>query len=136
MELKDLLDKLNKYSSQDTSLLEKAYNFAKKAHTGQKRLSGEIYFTHCLAVSDILLDFKMDIETVAAGLLHDVIEDTAVTHEEFKEEFGEEVYTLVMGITKIAALKFSSFGDAQAENWRKMLLATARDIRVIIIKLA
>ena len=136
MELQDLLDKFKKYSNQEPDLIKKAYNFAKKAHANQKRLSGEIYFTHCQAVSDILLDFKMDIETVAAGLLHDVIEDTTVTHEKFKEEFGEEVYTLVMGVTKIAALKFSSFGDAQAENWRKMLLATARDIRVIIIKLA
>ena len=136
MELKDLLDKFGKYSKQKPELLKKAYEFSQKAHLNQKRFSGEMYFTHCQAVSDILLDFKMDMQTVAAGLLHDVIEDTPVTHEEFKEEFGEEVYNLVIGVTKIAALKFSSHSDAQAENWRKMLLATARDIRVIIIKLA
>ncbi len=136
MELQDLLKKFKKYSSQEPDLIIKAYDFAKKAHLNQKRLSGKIYFTHCQAVSDILLDFKMDIQTVAAGLLHDVLEDTPVTHDEFKEQFGTEVYNLVIGVTKIAALKFSSLGDAQAENWRKMLLATAKDIRVIIIKLS
>ncbi|MCG2726333.1 MAG: RelA/SpoT family protein [Elusimicrobia bacterium] len=136
MELQDLLEKFKTYSSQNTDLLKKAYDFSRKAHLNQKRLSGDMYFTHCQAVSDILLDFKMDIQTVVAGLLHDVIEDTSVTHEDLKKEFGEEIYNLVVGVTKIAALKFSSRGDAQAENWRKMLLATARDIRVIIIKLA
>jgi GTP diphosphokinase / guanosine-3',5'-bis(diphosphate) 3'-diphosphatase len=136
MELQDLLKKFKKYSSQEPDLIKKAYEFAQKAHLNQKRLSGEIYFTHCQAVSDILLDFKMDMQTVAAGLLHDVLEDTTITHEEFKEQFGTEVYNLVIGVTKIAALKFSSLGDAQAENWRKMLLATAKDIRVIIIKLS
>lgn len=136
MELQDLLEKFKGYSNQEPDLIIKAYEFAQKAHSNQKRLSGEMYFTHCQAVSDILLDFKMDIETVAAGLLHDVIEDTPVTHEKFKKEFGNKVYNLVIGVTKIAALKFSSHSDAQAENWRKMLLATAKDIRVIIIKLS
>ncbi len=136
MELQDLVKKFKEYSSQDPALLKKAYDFSQKAHLNQKRLSGEMYFTHCQAVSDILLDFKMDIQTVAAGLLHDIIEDTSVTHKDFKKEFGTEVYNLVVGVTKIAALKFSSRSDTQAENWRKMLLATARDIRVIIIKLA
>ncbi|HBW22217.1 MAG: hypothetical protein A2X28_00515 [Elusimicrobia bacterium GWA2_56_46] len=136
MELNDLLKKFREYSSEDTTKLEYAWQFSRDAHTDQKRASGEVYFSHCEAVAEILVDFKMDLETIAAGLLHDVLEDTTVPRDTFSKEFGEEIYTLVMGVTKIETLKFSSRDEAQAENWRKMILATAKDIRVIVIKLA
>jgi len=136
MELDELLKKFREYSSQDTTALEYAWNYSSEAHQGQKRASGEMYFVHCAAVAEILVDYKMDQETVAAGLLHDVLEDTKIPHETFKKEFGEEIYALVAGVTKIETLKFSSRDVAQAENWRKMILATAKDIRVIVIKLA
>jgi GTP pyrophosphokinase len=136
MELDDLLKKFREYSTEDTTKLEYAWQFSKEAHTNQKRASGEVYFIHCAAVAEILVYFKMDLETIAAGLLHDVLEDTSVSHDTFKKEFGEEIYNLVMGVTKIETLKFSSRDEAQAENWRKMILATAKDIRVIVIKLA
>jgi len=136
MELEELLKKFREYSSQDTTLLEYAWNYSSEAHQEQRRASGEKYFVHCAAVAEILVDYKMDLETIAASLLHDVLEDTDVTDETFKKEFGEEIYNLVAGVTKIEALNFSSRDVAQAENWRKMILATARDIRVIIIKLA
>lgn len=136
MELDELLKKFREYSSQDTTLLEYAWNYASESHHDQKRASGEAYFVHCSSVAEILVDYKMDLETVAAGLLHDVLEDTKIPHETFRKEFGEEIYTLVAGVTKIETLKFSSRDEAQAENWRKMLLATAKDIRVIVIKLA
>jgi GTP pyrophosphokinase len=136
MELDDLLKKFREYSTEDTTRLEYAWQFSLEAHTNQKRASGEVYFIHCSAVAEILLDFKMDLETIAAGLMHDVLEDTSVSHETFRKEFGEEIYALVLGVTKIETLKFSSRDEAQAENWRKMILATAKDIRVIVIKLA
>ena len=136
MELDELLKKFKEYSSQDTTVLEYAWNYSSEAHHEQKRASGEVYFIHCAAVAEILVDYKMDLETVAAGLLHDVLEDTKISHETFRKEFGEEIYTLVAGVTKIETLKFSSRDEAQAENWRKMILATAKDIRVIMIKLA
>jgi GTP pyrophosphokinase len=136
MELDELLKKFREYSAQDTTVLEYAWNYASESHHDQKRASGEMYFVHCAAVAEILVDYKMDQETVAAGLLHDVLEDTKIPHELFKKEFGEEIYALVAGVTKIETLKFSSRDEAQAENWRKMILATAKDIRVIVIKLA
>ncbi|MBU2574587.1 MAG: RelA/SpoT family protein [Elusimicrobia bacterium] len=136
MAIEDLLKKFKEYSAEDTTKLEYAYEFSKEAHLNQKRASGEVYFSHCQAVTDILLDYKMDLETVAAGLLHDVLEDTTVPCETFRKEFGEEIYNLVAGVTKIETLRFSSRDEAQAENWRKMILATAKDIRVIVIKLA
>lgn len=120
----------------DTDILEKAYDFSAKAHADQQRASGDHYFVHCQAVADSLVDWKMDLPTVCAGLLHDVIEDTPATPEIIKSEFGEEITKLVVGMTKLDGLKFSSHDESQAENWRKMLLATAQDIRVIIIKLA
>lgn len=136
MELEDLLKKFREYSQQDTTALEYAWNYSVEAHQEQKRASGEMYFVHCAAVAEILVDYKMDLETVAAGLLHDVLEDTKIPHDTFKKEFGDEIYALVSGVTKIETLKFSSRDEAQAENWRRMILATAKDIRVIVIKLA
>lgn len=136
MNVENLINKFKEYSSQDTTMIELAYTFAAQAHGEQKRASGELYFTHVYSVAEMLVDFRMDQATICAGLLHDVLEDTNVTPETLKKEFGEEIFNLVMGVTKIETLKFSSRDEAQAENWRRMILATAKDIRVIIIKLA
>ncbi|MEF3280562.1 MAG: RelA/SpoT family protein [Elusimicrobiota bacterium] len=136
MDIEDILKKVRGYSTSDTTMLELAYEFAKNAHKDQKRASGELYFTHVYEVAIILAELKMDINTISAGLLHDVLEDTSVTGEALRKEFGDEIYNLVEGVTKIEGLHFSSKDEEQAENWRKMIIATARDIRVIIIKLA
>ena len=136
MQLEDLLAKFREYSQQDTTLIEYAWDYAQKAHEGQRRKSGDEYFTHCAAVAEILVSFKMDIPTICAGLLHDVIEDTKIPVEDFKKEFGNEIYGIVAGVTKIDTINFSSKDLAQIENWRKMVLAMAEDIRVIIVKLA
>ncbi|PCI32585.1 MAG: hypothetical protein COB53_12480 [Elusimicrobia bacterium] len=120
----------------DETLFELAYEYSMTAHKNQERASGEHYFIHCSAVAKTLIEFKLDLPTVCAGLLHDVIEDTPITAEELEKEFGEEITTLVVGVTKLDTLKFTSRDEAQAENWRKMMLATAQDIRVILIKLA
>ena len=118
-------------------MVEKAYCIAKNAHEGQKRKSGEAYIIHPLWVGIILAQLEMDKETITAGILHDVVEDTVMTYDEIKEEFGDEVALLVDGVTKLGQLSYSADKlDVQAENLRKMFLAMAKDIRVIIIKLA
>ena len=133
-----LIARIRKYHpSTDVSMIEKAYQLAKEAHGDQCRKSGEPYIIHPLWVSIILADLEMDKETITAGLLHDVVEDTRYTEEEIKKEFGEEVALLVDGVTKLGRLSYSSDKlELQAENLRKMFLAMAKDIRVIIIKLA
>ncbi len=133
-----LIDSIRKYHpSADISMIEKAYRIAKEAHKDQKRKSGEPYIIHPLCVGIILADLEMDKETIVAGLLHDVVEDTIMTSEEIKEEFGEDVAQLVDGVTKLGQLNYSADKvEVQAENLRKMFLAMAKDIRVIIIKLA
>ncbi|MGC9070090.1 MAG: RelA/SpoT family protein [Elusimicrobiales bacterium] len=136
MEVEKLISKFSSYSQADTTIIELAYDFAKKAHGEQKRASGDLYFTHVYEVALLLCDLKMDSNTVAAGLLHDVLEDTAVRRDELKKEFGEEIFNLVEGVTKMEGFRFSSPDEEQAENWRKMIIAMAKDIRVIIIKLA
>jgi len=136
-ELKDLVAKFAAYSPHvDPTALELAWDFAEKAHANQARASGDHYLTHCVAVADSLIEWRMDLPTVCAGLLHDTIEDTPTTEAQLRAEFGAEIAMLVMGVTKLDALKFESRDEAQAENWRKMLLATAQDIRVIVVKLA
>ncbi|MFA6584522.1 MAG: RelA/SpoT family protein [Elusimicrobiaceae bacterium] len=136
-DLNMLIEKYKSYVPDgDTALLEKAYNYARDHHSSQKRASGEPYFIHCVAVADTLLGYKLDLPTICAALLHDVIEDTKVTDEEFEAEFGAEITRLVQGVTKIEHLTFSSNDEETAENWRKMLVATAADIRIILIKLA
>lgn len=133
----DVFEKIEEtYSGKDLALLKKAYDFARKAHCGQKRASGEEYFTHPCAVADILIDLGLDASTVAAAFLHDVIEDTPVSEGDIKQEFGDEVLELVQGVTKLEQIEFTSFEEAQAENFRKIFVAMAKDIRVIIIKLA
>ena len=133
-----LTESVAKYHpSDDTSLIEKAYRTASDAHKNQKRKSGEPYIIHPLCVAIILADLEMDKETIVAGLLHDVVEDTVMTSEQLKEEFGEEVEQLVDGVTKLGQLSYDADKvEVQAENLRKMFLAMAKDIRVIIIKLA
>ena len=145
---KDLIASIKKYHpSADISLIEKAYKVAYKAHEGQVRKSGEAYIIHPLCVAIILAELELDKETIAAGLLHDVLEDTVMTNEQMKEEFGEEVLLLVDGVTKLQHLhltdniknpkdKNADRLEMQAENLRKMFLAMAKDIRVIMIKLA
>lgn len=134
----DLIRSIRKYHpSDDICMIEKAYHFAENAHKGQVRKSGEPYIIHPLCVAIILADLELDKETIAAGILHDVVEDTAVTVEELLKEFGEEVALLVDGVTKLIKLNWSiDKVELQAENLRKMFLAMAKDIRVILIKLA
>ena len=124
------------YETTDCEKLLKAYEYAKEAHINQKRASGEPYFIHPCAVAEILIDLGLDAATIAAALLHDVIEDTASTEEDIRSAFGEEVLALVSGVTKLEKIVFKSQEDADAENFRKIFVAMAKDIRVIIIKLA
>jgi len=131
--LKSLLSYLNNH---DLEFISKAYDYASCAHSYQTRASGEPYMTHCVAVAVNLANIKMDGHTIAAALLHDVLEDTLVTESDLIKEFGEEVDSLVSGVTKLNKYRFDDNITAQAENWRKMLLAVVKDIRVIIIKLA
>ena len=133
-----LIARIRKYHpSADVSMIEKAFSIANEAHKDQKRKSGEPYIIHPLWVAIILADLEMDKETITAGILHDVVEDTVMTDEEIRQEFGEEVELLVDGVTKLGRLSYSSDKlELQAENLRKMFLAMAKDIRVIIIKLA
>ena len=119
----------------ESSLVDRAYNFSRHAHGAQKRVSGEPYFTHVTAVAQNLLDWEMDEATIAAGLLHDTVEDTNVSLDEIKKEFGEEVTFLVNGVTKLGKIKYRG-EESQAETMRKMILAMAEDLRVVLIKLA
>lgn len=120
----------------DLDYLRRAFELAQKAHNDQRRISGEPYISHPLAVTSILADLELDLETLVAGLLHDVVEDTRVSLKEIKEQFGPEVAALVDGVTKLGRLEFRSKEEQQVENLRKMFLAMAKDIRVILIKLA
>ena len=135
--LDKLLKKIEKYNAVDsTAIIEKAYGYAKNAHEGQKRQSGDAYISHPLEVANILADLNMDNVTIAAAILHDVIEDTKFSYDDIKSDFGEEVAMLVDGVTKLGKLEYTTKEDLQAENLRKMFIAMAKDIRVIIIKLA
>ena len=133
----DIIDKVSEYSPDaDTSLIERAYVYSARVHEGQVRLSGEPYLMHPLEVAGILADMNLDVVSIAAGLLHDVLEDTPAEPEEIKTLFGTEVHHIVSGVTKLSKLRFSSSQARQAESIRKMLLAMADDLRVILIKLA
>lgn len=122
--------------SSDTDIVERAFNFALKAHDGQKRVSGEDYIIHPIGVAKILADLNLDNITIAAGILHDVLEDTQYTFHDIKESFGDEVALLVDGVTKLGRLEYRTKEEQQAESLRKMFMAMAKDIRVILIKLA
>ncbi|WP_427339089.1 RelA/SpoT family protein [Caloranaerobacter sp. DY30410] len=135
--LNSLIDKIKQYNPHgDIDIVKKAYYFAEASHEGQYRASGEKYFIHPYNVALILAELNMDTTTIAAGLLHDVVEDTEVTFDDIEREFGLEIRNLVDGVTKLRKLKFSSKQERQAENLRKMIIAMSKDIRVIIIKLA
>ncbi len=130
------IDSLNYLTPDEINTVKAAYRFAEGAHEGQKRLSGEAYITHPLAVAGALAEWRMDARAIVAALLHDVMEDTAVTKMEIAERFGREVADLVDGLSKLDRIEFQSYQDAQAENFRKMLMAMASDLRIILIKLA
>ena len=131
-----LYKKISKYESlASEKAIKKAYNLSKKAHTNQYRGSGEEYFTHPLAVADYLIGMKLDSSTIITALLHDVVEDSEVSLQNIKDEFGLEISKLVDGVTKLSKLDLR-FGFAQAENFRKLLLASSDDIRVLLVKLA
>jgi guanosine-3',5'-bis(diphosphate) 3'-pyrophosphohydrolase len=136
-QLSTLIEEIPKYQpGADLDLLQRAYRFSEVSHQGQQRASGEPYLSHPLEVAHLLVGFKMDVTTVTAGLLHDVLEDTPATKGDLEREFGKEIADLVDGVTKIGKLAFSSREERQAENFRKMLVAMARDLRVLMIKLA
>lgn len=136
--INDIIDKITEYyPDADLDIIDRAYIYSARVHDGQVRLSGEPYLSHPLEVAGILADMKLDVVSVAAGLLHDVVEDTHATIEEINEMFGKDVSNIVSGVTKLSVLPFSSGDQArQAESIRKMILAMADDIRVILIKLA
>jgi guanosine-3',5'-bis(diphosphate) 3'-pyrophosphohydrolase len=126
----------NSCTQSELELLEKAYNLSKSAHDGQQRVSGDPFITHPVEVAIILADLEMDITSIVAALLHDTIEDTTCTYEKIKQVFGTEIADLVDGVTKIGKIAYTTKAEEQAENFRKMFLAMAKDIRVILIKLA
>ena len=133
----DLISKVklyNKFLNPET--LSKAYNFALKAHEKQKREEGSPYIIHPIAVANILTELKLDSATIATGLLHDTIEDTHATYKTIESEFGKEVADLVDGVTKISEFENQALSNSKAENFRKLILATSKDIRVLLVKLA
>src|SRR6185436_15382140 len=133
----DLVEKVRAANPEaDIELLRRAYVFSAIEHKGQVRRSGEPYLVHPLEVADILADMRLDVVAVAAGLLHDIVEDTTTSIEKIHELFGDQVAHVVEGVTKLAALQFASSEERQAESFRKMLLAMVDDIRVILVKLA
>jgi GTP diphosphokinase / guanosine-3',5'-bis(diphosphate) 3'-diphosphatase len=135
--LDDITDAVLEYHPEaDVDIILDAYFFSAKAHRGQSRQSGEAYLSHPVEVAYNLTRLKMDEKTVAAGLLHDTLEDTLATEDEIKELFGDEIYHMVEGVTKISQVQFATWEEKQAENYRKMILAMAHDIRVVLIKLA
>jgi len=137
IEFDQLIQKVEAYNPEaDLDLIHRAYDFSAKAHAGQMRESGVPYLQHPLAVAGILTFLKLDVQAIIAGLLHDTIEDTTATSEELEKEFGRDVARLVEGVTKIGQIPFKSYEEKQAENFRKMVLSMANDIRVVFIKLA
>ncbi|MEK9917852.1 MAG: RelA/SpoT family protein [Pelagibacteraceae bacterium] len=132
-----LLNKIKSYNKfSNLEILSKAYNFALNAHKDQKRVSGDPYIVHPVAVAEILTDLKLDSATIVTGLLHDTIEDTHATYDTVVKEFGKEVADLVDGVTKLSALEDKAVQNSRAENFRKLILATSKDIRVLLVKLA
>ena len=133
----DLINKVKIYNKfLNPEKLNKAYDFAVKAHSNQKRASGDPYSVHPIEVANILTELKLDSATITTGLLHDTIEDTFATYETIKGEFGNEVADLVDGVTKISALENTASSNSKAENFRKLILATSKDIRVLLVKIA
>src|SRR5687768_13872523 len=143
MNQQSLLNYLPDLSPNDRLIIERAYHKAELAHNGQFRKSGEPYFTHCVAVAHILAEMKLDAEAIAAALMHDLVEDTNITLEELRDEFGDNVATIVDGVSKLKNLplkvdanKRGKAADKELEYFRKMLLAMGDDVRVVLVKLA
>lgn len=137
MTLDALVEKVRAYYPEaQTDLIEKAYHFSERMHQGQTRRSGEPYFVHPVEVAKIISDMKLDVPSIVTGLLHDTVEDTLTSPEQVEKEFGNEIAALVDGVTKISKINFKTREERQAENFRKMIIAMARDIRVILVKLA
>ena len=134
--LQDLIDKLNEYNSEEVEVIKKAYEYAKKLHEGQYRQSGEPYINHPLNVAYILADMHADRDTICAGLLHDVLEDTEIAKEDIAHDFNQNVANLVDGVTKLSKMNFSSKQDQNLANTRKIITGITEDVRIIIIKLA
>ena len=133
----ELINKVRSYNKfLNPETLSKAYDFALKAHGNQKRHSGDPYLIHPVAVANILTELKLDSATIATGLLHDTIEDTLATYQTIKKEFGKEVADLVDGVTKISVFENQASSSSKAENFRKLILATSKDIRVLLVKIA
>jgi guanosine-3',5'-bis(diphosphate) 3'-pyrophosphohydrolase len=133
----DLLNLIKEYfPGADLDYMRRAYEFSEKAHEGQIRRSGEPYISHPLGVAGILAELRLDMATVATGLLHDTVEDTDVTLEDIEKEFGEDVRHLVDGVTKISKMTFRNTHEKQGENIRKMIVAMGKDVRVVLVKLA
>src|SRR3954464_1236761 len=136
LSLNELVDRVRTYQpTADVDLIARAYAYGEKAHEGQTRKSGDPYFSHPASVAGVITSLKLDTASVCAGLLHDVVEDTLATTTDIEHEFGQEVAFLVDGVTKLSKINFASKEDRQAENFRKMLVAMARDIRVLLVKL-
>src|SRR5580658_9925981 len=136
LQAEQLIDRVRAYQpSVDSELIQKAYDYSFKMHAGQTRKSGQPYVVHPVSVAGIIADLRLDAASVCAGLLHDVVEDTLATSDDITKEFGVEVAELVDGVTKLSQINFTSKEDRQAENFRKMVVAMARDIRVLLIKL-
>src|SRR5262245_32581956 len=131
-----LQDKLGYLSKADFKQVREAYKFADQAHLGQMRASGEPYITHPIAVAGLCADWKLDVQAIMAALMHDAMEDCGITKTELIERFGASTADLVDGLTKLDKLQFSTREEGQAESFRKMLLAMARDVRVILVKMA
>jgi len=134
-DVKEIIALLDSPSDKETALITKAYNFVEKAHEGQKRFTGEPYFVHAFSTGKNLATFGMDAQTVAAGLLHDTLEDAEIPERTLEKEFGEEILFLVQGVTKLGKLKYRGV-ERHVESLRKLFIATAKDVRVLIIKLA
>ena len=133
----DLINKVKSYNKfLNPETLSKAYDFALRAHVHQKRDEGAPYIIHPVAVADILTELKLDSATIATGLLHDTIEDTHATYQTIEIEFGKEVADLVDGVTKISEFENQALSNSKAENFRKLILATSKDIRVLLVKIA
>ncbi|HEV8342741.1 MAG TPA: bifunctional (p)ppGpp synthetase/guanosine-3',5'-bis(diphosphate) 3'-pyrophosphohydrolase [Candidatus Binatia bacterium] len=137
LRINDLIEKVQVYHpAAEIDVIRKAYEFSSRVHKGQKRLSGEPFLIHPMAVAGIIADLKLDVPSIVGGLLHDTVEDTLTTLDEVKSIFGPEISALVDGVTKLSRINFTSHEEKQAENFRKMILAMAKDVRVILIKLA
>src|ERR1041385_3821619 len=131
-----IVDRVRSYHpTADVAMVSKAYEFSMWAHREQKRKSGDPYFIHPASVAGIITDLKLDTASICAGLLHDVVEDTEATLDDIEREFGPEITTLVDGVTKLNKINFTSKEDRQAENFRKMVVAMAKDLRVLLVKI-